>query len=379
MNKVDQDEIELVRDLFFINPGADSNISSYQFDLDTYRSVFIDAIERIIGLNQTESIRDFFLGFGIVYSEEEIKLKSEYFLESMAQLYFDGKRTLNINYLLSSSNLVFLNHIDFLKNLKVAVVKHQRKILKSILVDFDSLELTNTEFEKATIIHQRKNLKDQLKKADDIQIDHKTIWSILFNKSSLLKFAAAILLLVAITIIVDRPSHIQNENIAKSFAPKDTNEIIANLNPPQYSFDSIYPSAPSLESDANYLGYNLQYLYIYNEGGESFTDTLPSFEVIQSYRYEPNIDFTIEGNRIYINSGDDSKLICAYKFSISEILETDNGYSHSYSMHQPSLKGTYFLFKNKYYQYFDATANQPSIFKEVKDLEKLKLIKYYTE
>jgi hypothetical protein len=158
------------------------------------------------------------------FSDFEHSLKDKFleglpeFIQELAQAYYDNPTTQDemIDLCLTTNNEIFLEHLNFLKELNLAIKNGERKRLKNKLIDLEN-DLTDNEIRIAIIrnqraerkvllrniesINQRKNIASRpnfnVKSRDDLKTTHSSNFSFYYKIAAIL-----IIALIPVSVII---------------------------------------------------------------------------------------------------------------------------------------------------------------------------------
>ena len=88
-------------------------------------------------------------------------------IESLAEQFFEGKTSEDIEFLVKSKNKIFQEHLDFLKEVRSAFNQIERLRIKKNISTIDKTtgpELKHAEIRDAIKLTERNKLKERLRK-----------------------------------------------------------------------------------------------------------------------------------------------------------------------------------------------------------------------
>lgn len=149
------------------------------------------------GSESSVSLYDFLQSNHLGYKITEFKDQVDELIEALAELHYQGNRTENTNYLLETGNPVFVSHLNFLNDTRIAITADQRNELKkkfSRLDELEQFELSDEEIRAAIAHSERKRFRERFRQFEQRKKKSKVI-SIDFRTA--LRYAAIIILVLA--------------------------------------------------------------------------------------------------------------------------------------------------------------------------------------
>ncbi len=291
---------------------------------DNY-TLFLDTLFSIvIGKNNSITLFDYLTLNGLAEKFFFIQNKSADIIEELADFYFHGYNSENVSFLIETNNSTFLNHLDFLKNTKTAIVSKERIGLKKKFEKLDKLnefDLFEDDIKNAITIRERAHLKKHLKELANITGGK----IIAFNFKALLKYAAVVVFIIGPAIFFinrfyknrGKQDFANNTTLPNVDTTKNAIQSLAfNIKLPEaesYSGETILLDAPKMgfaSNDASKVG-----IAIHNVAGQiSFVkkeyDKQSSDNEAKAKFYKSKLDslntvndsYTFEKNTLHIFS-----------------------------------------------------------------------------
>lgn len=220
--------------------------------LENYNNFLEKLLGIIIGKDKSVTLLDFLSNNSLSDKVLFIQNKKADVIEELAELHFKKHSSDNTYFLLETNDETFLNHLAFLRETEGAFVINERIDFKKKLEKLDKLNefnLSESDIKSAITIAERKRLKEQLVKIQPTSNEETKI--IPFNFKTFLKYAAIIMLVISLAILIINRINQKNKspNKSQSEFSNDTLNNKLNVDTIKFNDDSLNESQKLYENE----------------------------------------------------------------------------------------------------------------------------------
>lgn len=241
---------------------------------ENYENFLTKLLLIIINKDTTLSLLDFLKFNNLSSKFLFFQNKTTDVIEEIAELSFKGHESENTIYLEQSNNEIFQEHLQFLKDTKLAINLFARKELKKKLEKLDELnkfELTDSDIKTAITLYGRKRLKkhfSELAKNKESEVEKEPTLQptyivgllpggndskiINFNYKKVLRYAAILILVIGPALFII--NKINNQNITTNdLAKNETKKQAAPIKNEKALYNFQLPDADSYAMEKELL------------------------------------------------------------------------------------------------------------------------------
>lgn len=174
-------------------------LKSLLLNEEGYQNFLVKFLEVIIGKDESITLHQFLDLHNLSEKLPEFKNNTNEVIEQLAELAYKGSTSLIIDWLTTSENKIFSEHLAFLTETKKGITKLEREGLKKKLKNLDELhglELSDDEIRIAVTLFERRELKQRLKKLEV------SFLSIKEEKQNKFRYASLFALVIISSIIL---------------------------------------------------------------------------------------------------------------------------------------------------------------------------------